>query len=54
MKAIPTSGICLSCHGENLSKEVSTRLDQLYPEDNARGYKENDIRGAFTITRQIN
>lgn len=54
MKAIPTSGLCLNCHGQNISTKVINQLDALYPEDQARGFKAGDIRGAFTITRPIN
>ncbi len=53
MKAIPTSGLCLSCHGPSISTNVIDQLDALYPEDQARGFKVGDIRGAFTITRPI-
>jgi hypothetical protein len=54
MKAIPTQGICLSCHGEQLSTDVAEKIHQQYPEDQATGFKLGDIRGAFTITRNIN
>jgi len=53
MKAIPTAGLCLQCHGSDLSPEVSARLDELYPEDQARGFKSGDIRGAFVVTRLV-
>lgn len=53
MKAIPTSGLCLSCHGQSLSTKVIEQLDTLYPEDQARGFETGDIRGAFTITRPV-
>ena len=53
MKAIPTQGICLSCHGDKLSTDVVDKLHQLYPNDHATGFKVGDIRGAFTITRTI-
>lgn len=49
MKAIPTQGLCLTCHGTDISEPVGTKLDALYPEDKARGYVEGDIRGAFTL-----
>jgi len=49
MKAIPTRGLCLACHGEQLSPEVAAKLDRLYPEDRARGFEVGDIRGAFTV-----
>jgi hypothetical protein len=52
MKAIPTGGICLACHGTALSPEVSQVLADLYPTDRATGYHEGDIRGAFVATRK--
>jgi hypothetical protein len=52
MKAIPTGGICLACHGTALSPEISQVLDDLYPTDRATGYHEGDIRGAFVATRK--
>ncbi len=53
MKAIPTQGLCLSCHGEKIPPDVSTKLKQLYPDDKAKGFKVGDIRGAFSIVRDI-
>jgi len=53
MQAIPMSGKCLSCHGDKLSTSVKAKLKQLYPQDNATGFKVGDIRGAFSITRKI-
>ncbi len=53
MKAIPTAPLCLSCHGENLGAEVAARIDELYPQDRARGFSVGDIRGAFTLKREL-
>lgn len=53
MKAIPTSRVCLACHGEALDSIVKTRLKKLYPHDQALGYREGDIRGAFTVTQPL-
>ncbi len=52
MKAIPTASIpCLACHGENLKPEIAAKLDELYPNDKARGFKKGDLRGAFSLTK---
>ncbi len=51
MKAIPTGALCLNCHGENLKPEVDAKLKELYPNDQARGFKEGDLRGAFTLAK---
>lgn len=53
MKAIPTGGVCLACHGETLAPEVSAELAERYPEDKATGYTLGDIRGAFVVTQSI-
>ena len=53
MKAIPTAKLCLACHGENVDSITRTRLEKLYPEDQALGYKAGDIRGAFSISQPL-
>ena len=53
MKASPTSRPCLACHGESPDSIVKTRLEKLYPHDQALGYRQGDIRGAFTITQPL-
>lgn len=55
MKALPTQGLCLNCHGteEKLKPEVKARLTELYPADKAVGYSEGQIRGALTVKRAL-
>lgn len=53
MKAIPTAALCLGCHGENISPEVDAKLKALYPNDAARGFREGDLRGAFTLAKPL-
>jgi hypothetical protein len=53
MKAIPTGGICLTCHGREIAPEIKQQLHALYPEDLATGFSEGDIRGAFVVTKQL-
>lgn len=54
MKAIGIKPACLQCHGSNEVKpETATKLKHLYPEDQARNYTQGDIRGAFTLTKQL-
>ena len=50
MKAIPTGGVCLACHGTDLSPDIDAALSESYPHDLARGYELGEIRGAFSIT----
>jgi len=53
MKAIPTGEVCLKCHGEAIDEKVAAKLDELYPDDKARGFKLGDIRGAFSVTQDM-
>jgi ribosomal protein L10 len=54
MKAIPTSAKpCLGCHGAEIKGEVKEKLAELYPKDKATGFKEGDLRGAFTLTKTL-
>ncbi len=53
MKAIPTGGLCLQCHGKDIIPAVSEKLAELYPEDKATGFGLGDIRGAFVVTRPL-
>ena len=53
MRAIPTAGLCLTCHGTQLSGEIQHALERFYPEDQATGYADGDVRGAFTIIQRM-
>jgi len=53
MKAIPTAGLCLACHGEAIAPPVVEKIAELYPADKATGFREGDIRGAFVVTKAL-
>ena len=53
MKAIPTKGICVTCHGPSIAPKVAAALDKRYPKDQARGFTLGDVRGAFTIIQPM-
>jgi hypothetical protein len=53
MQAIPTGQVCLACHGTDIAPELAAAIDAAYPEDQARGYEEGDIRGAFTLSKPM-
>jgi len=54
-KPIVTQPMCLSCHGsgDDISQQVKAKLDELYPNDKANGYKVGELRGAVVVTRFI-
>ena len=53
MKAIPTAELCLLCHGAQVPADVEVKLSELYPGDQARGFAVGDIRGAFTLKKDL-
>lgn len=40
---------CLSCHGENLNKDVSEKINLFYPKDQATGFKQGEFRGIIWV-----
>ncbi len=46
-----TGGLCLNCHGDskNIQPEVLTAIDSLYPNDKARDYSVEELRGIWSI-----
>lgn len=45
--------LCLTCHGENLAPDVAERIAALYPEDQAVGFSEGDLRGVFWVEFEV-
>lgn len=41
--------MCLNCHGQQITNDVKTKLDSLYPNDLATGYSKNDFRGVIRV-----
>jgi len=53
MKAIPTKAICLTCHGgDTVPPAVAAEINRYYPDDQARGFSEGDLRGAFSLLKR--
>ncbi len=53
MKAIQIQDLCLNCHGEHIKPGIKRILTQLYPNDQATGFKKGDLRGAFTLAKSL-
>ena len=50
---IKTNSMCLQCHGKpnsNIKSNTLNKIKNLYPNDLATGYNENEIRGIWSIT----
>lgn len=50
LKPIKTGVLCLTCHGQNIEPSLLKKIKQLYPNDQAIGFKQGDIRGFFYAT----
>lgn len=53
MKAQGVAEVCLNCHGTEIKPEVEAVLQQKYPDDMARGYTLGQIRGAFSLAKDM-
>jgi mono/diheme cytochrome c family protein len=49
---IITNDMCLQCHGDpesDISPETLSKIQTLYPNDQATGYKANELRGIWVV-----
>jgi hypothetical protein len=53
MKAQAVEGVCLGCHGNFISPDVKKLINEYYPEDIATGYSLGEIRGAFSLVKDL-
>ena len=53
LQAIGTAQPCLGCHGERIDPQLLSLIDERYPTDQARGFSEGDLRGAFSLRRAL-
>lgn len=55
LKPITIQAPCLGCHGtlDQIVPEVQTMLQTKYPDDKAKGYQMDDLRGAVSIQKTL-
>jgi hypothetical protein len=53
LKAQAVEPLCLNCHGKQLTPEVERALKKHYPQDQATGYSLGEIRGAFSLSKEL-
>ena len=53
MKAQGVEGVCMNCHAAEIKPEVEAALKEKYPDDRARGYTLGQVRGAFSLARNL-
>jgi len=51
MRPLMVAPLCLNCHGpkETMTPEVKRMLAERYPEDQATGFQDGDLRGAISV-----
>lgn len=49
MEPLYVEAKCLLCHGENVSSNVKDKIQQLYPQDKATGFKLGEFRGFIWV-----
>jgi hypothetical protein len=52
IKPQSVGGICLTCHGTQLTPEVEEALYRHYPQDSATGYELGEVRGGISLRRR--
>jgi hypothetical protein len=50
MRAIPMDALCLTCHGPVLAPDLAAVIKRDYPDDQATGFEQGQLRGAFSVT----
>lgn len=53
MRPVQMTEGCLACHGEKPDERVKLLLGQEYPADEATGYTEGQIGGAYSVRRVL-
>lgn len=48
-RSIKAEGLCLTCHGAHVTDSVRAAIRQRYPWDQATGYRDGELRGAFWV-----
>ncbi len=53
MKAQGVEPVCLTCHAAMIAPDTEAALKKNYPDDKARGYTLGQIRGAFSLAKDL-
>lgn len=49
VEPITIKPLCLACHGDNLAPDVAAQIQAIYPEDEATGFKLDELRGVYWV-----
>ncbi len=43
----------MTCHGDTVDPGLKQKILALYPEDQAIGFRQGDMRGVFTLKKSL-
>ncbi len=49
VEPITIKPLCLACHGETLAPDVAAQIKSMYPQDEATGFKVDELRGVYWV-----
>lgn len=50
VEPIYVMSFCLSCHGPSIDPALAEQIQEVYPDDQATGFRAEDLRGLFWVT----
>jgi len=53
MAPIVMEGACATCHGPAVPEDLLAEIRTLYPEDEATGFEQGELRGAFSVRQAL-
>jgi hypothetical protein len=53
MKPLVADEACMTCHGDAIDARLLRLLERDYPVDEATGYYESELRGAYSVRRAL-
>jgi len=49
VEPITIKPLCLACHGQSLAADVTAKINSMYPQDEATGFKVDELRGVYWV-----
>lgn len=49
VEPITIKPLCLACHGATLAPDVAAMIETMYPQDEATGFKVDELRGVYWV-----
>ena len=53
MQPIMLDTLCVACHGSQIAETLQQNIQRHYPNDLATGFLPGELRGAFTVQKQL-